>query len=142
MLNWYQRNKDYKKQRNKEYYEKNKAACKDRYKTWYRKNKELRSKYDSNRRNNLRITVLTYYSKGIPKCNLCFFDDVRALVIDHINDDGAYHRKQLQGQMIYIDIINKGYPKGFQVLCANCNTIKEYNRVKGWRGGSGTGIGS
>jgi len=76
-----------------------------------------------------RLVVLAHYgADGTPVCRHCGFDDPRALVIDHINDDGAVHRKTAKG-LIYFWLIKQNFPEGFQTLCANCNTIKEYERT-------------
>ena len=78
-----------------------------------------------------------YSGGGKPKCNYCGFDDPRALVIDHINDDGAEHRREIStggngrgvgGSVLHLWLTKHNYPDGFQVLCANCNTIKEHER--------------
>ena len=49
------------------------------------------------------------------------------LSIDHINNDGAEHRRQLNGKNMYGWIKKNGFPKGFQVLCFNCNGAKGYS---------------
>lgn len=78
--------------------------------------------------------VMAYYCKGKPQCMQCGFDDLRALCIDHIANNGAEHRQSLTGQTgrraamgstIYLWLKRQNYPDGFQVLCANCNMIKE-----------------
>lgn len=78
--------------------------------------------------------VMAYYCAGKPRCMRCGFDDLRALCIDHVYHNGAEHRATLTGQngrraamgsTIYIWLKKNHYPDGFQVLCANCNMIKE-----------------
>jgi hypothetical protein len=62
------------------------------------------------------------------KCSRCGFDDERALQIDHINGGGAkdvaqkgsYQRRVLQSIM--------DGEKKFQLLCANCNWIKRFEK--------------
>ena len=55
------------------------------------------------------------------------------LVLDHINNDGAAHRKSMKnksdgfGIQLYRWIIKNNFPPIFQVLCANCNMGKEMN---------------
>ena len=47
------------------------------------------------------------------------------LTLDHINNDGAIHRKALGGKgNLYQWLKVKNYPPGFQVLCYNCNCSK------------------
>ena len=88
------------------------------------------------KRYQLKIEVYSHYSGGKPKCNYCGFEDIRGLCIDHINDNGAVHRKEVchngngaRSAPNITDWLRKNnYPEGFQVLCSNCNTIKEYKR--------------
>ncbi len=75
----------------------------------------------------LKLEVFSHYSEGKPVCNSCGFDDLRALSIDHINGDGAKHRKSMglkAGFQTYYWLKRQGYPIGFQVLCMNCQFIK------------------
>lgn len=79
----------------------------------------------------LKLDTLAVYGTS---CAVCGFDDVRALQIDHINNDGNVERKALGGQNIsgwrFYDHLRKaGWPQGYQTLCANHNMIKhiEYN---------------
>ena len=75
-------------------------------------------------RNKLRETVLSYY--GGAKCIVCGETRKLCLTIDHINNDGAEHRKITGGggYNTYCWLKRNNYPKGFQVLCRNCNWIK------------------
>ena len=91
------------------------------------------------RRVELKLNAMSYYSNGKPKCVICGFTDPRALLIDHINDNGARHRetiavdakkRQGAGATTYLWLEKNNYPDGFQVLCANCNAIKEHARHK------------
>lgn len=80
-------------------------------------------------RNEKRVAVLSHYGvDGEPVCRRCGFSDVRALAVDHINNDGAAHRKKI-GNQVYLWLLRNGFPEGFQTLCFNCNTIKEYERL-------------
>lgn len=87
---------------------------------------------DSGENRSLKLEVFTYYCNGnSPLCANCNFTDIRALTIDHINDDGAEDRKKTGrrgGDPFYRVLKKSGYPSGYQVLCANCNTIKEIDR--------------
>ncbi len=78
-----------------------------------------------------RLLVLQYYSKSvIPKCINCGFSDIRGLSLDHINNDGAQLKKTGIGNSRTLAeyLIKNDFPKNIQVLCANCNTIKEMDR--------------
>jgi len=75
-----------------------------------------------------RINVLTYYSKGSPKCKNCGISGIPFLNIDHI-----YGRKQMghsrnMGTLKLYRYLDKEQPTGYQVLCYNCNMIKELKR--------------
>lgn len=60
------------------------------------------------------------------KCACCGETLQKFLTIDHKNNDGAAHRKQLGsgGAAIYRWIIKNNFPSGFQILCFNCNIAK------------------
>jgi hypothetical protein len=79
----------------------------------------------------IRKKVLCAYCNYMePYCIKCGFSNVHALQIDHINNNGSTDRKKYGiGKPFYISIIERNYPKEYQVLCANCNTIKERERM-------------
>jgi hypothetical protein len=61
------------------------------------------------------------------KCACCGEDEPRHLSIDHINNDGYIHRREV-GSRIYQWLIKNNYPKdNFQLLCFNCNFGKRIN---------------
>jgi len=77
-----------------------------------------------------RLDVLTYYSKGTPKCANCGITEIPFLNIDHIYGRKAMgHSRNLSTVGFYRDL-HKKHPKGYQVLCFNCNFIKEITRTK------------
>lgn len=80
-----------------------------------------------NKRQRLRKEVIKGYGS---KCACCGFDDPRALALDHVNDNGAKERKEWRGKMdfFYDKIVKEGFPADYQILCANCNAIKEFER--------------
>ena len=57
------------------------------------------------------------------KCNVCGFDDFRALQIDHINGGGSKESKEFPYIGTRYDLIRKS-PEKYQLLCANHNAIK------------------
>lgn len=133
--NWKLRNKDKVKAASKRDYTKNK----DRWKRYYSEHPRHLNKvyWEMNKektRNWHRVNrhkVLMHYSKGTLVCGHCGFSDIRGLCLDHINDDGTEDRKMWgSGGRLYNNIIKNGYPSKYQVLCANCNQIKEHIRVK------------
>ena len=99
---------------------------------WRNANREKLREYSNQRRLNAKHIILDRYGKA---CALCGFDDIRALQLDHIEDNGAEERKALGGQKFsgvnfYLYLIKQGLPDGYQTLCANCNNIKQWDRVK------------
>jgi hypothetical protein len=101
-----------------------KKASDARYREKHRA--ELNAKTTLTRREYKR-KVFEHYGN---ECANCWFDDIRALQIDHINDNGAEERKALGGQnfsgwKFYKYLIDNDYPDGYQTLCANCNMIKQ-----------------
>lgn len=55
------------------------------------------------------------------KCICCGITEPKFLALDHINGSGNQHRKTIGNKTIYVWLRQNNYPKGFQVLCHNCN---------------------
>jgi len=93
---------------------------------WRRNHKEECLEINRRSQRKRRFEVLSHYSVGEPRCARCGFTDLRALCIDHINGDGAQHRRETPNASkdIYSWLKKNNYPEGFQVLCMNCNWIK------------------
>lgn len=74
---------------------------------------------------NLRDEAIKAYGG---KCNCCGETEPMFLQFDHINNDGADHRRKLGGGSIKIVAWAKknNWPNTIQLLCANCNTAKSY----------------
>lgn len=109
-------------------------------KDWIAKNRDRYNKAKSEYRFKIKMHALSHYSNGTMSCAMCgYANDVDALCLDHINDDGAEHRKSLgvagrgtgAGTTMYERLRAMGWQEGLQVLCANCNTIKEIQRKRG-----------
>jgi hypothetical protein len=64
-------------------------------------------------------------------CACCGETERKFLTLDHINNDGAEHRRAIgtkgRGAGIFAWLKEHGYPEGFQVLCMNCNQGKGQN---------------
>jgi hypothetical protein len=111
-------------------------------KAWIANNRERYNQAKSEYRFKIKVAAINYYSKGAMCCAICgFSNDLDALCLDHINDDGAAHRKELgisnrsavSGTTIYERLKAQGWMEGLQVLCANCNMVKELRRKRGSR---------
>lgn len=75
-----------------------------------------------NQRRQLKQTIINAYGG---KCECCGEEAIEFLTIDHINGDGASHRRLLrtkQSKKLYEDLISRKFPSGLRVLCFNCNT--------------------
>lgn len=57
-------------------------------------------------------------------CACCTEAQIEFLQIDHLGEDGRAHRRELGYTEIYSWLRARGWPTGFQVLCANCNWAK------------------
>lgn len=73
----------------------------------------------------VKAVVLAHYGG---KCR-CGFSDSRALSIDHVAGNGRSHLRSLKlngGRAFYRWLIRNAFPKGFRVLCMNCQWIKRF----------------
>jgi hypothetical protein len=71
--------------------------------------------------NSLRIAMLNAYG---PYCHCCKESNIHFLTLEHVNGDGATHRKTLGKNRhgVLIDLRERGWPTdGYTVLCMNCN---------------------
>ena len=97
-------------------------------KNWAKNNPKKRKIISRRYREKIKMRVLQHYSFSIPKCANCSIGDIRLLVIDHIKNDGRILRRKnrsFAGTNFYMYLIKNGFPSGYQVLCHNCNYLKE-----------------
>ena len=89
-----------------------------------------------------RLSLKKYRRRRAKSCNMRYRSDVleaygnccaccgestpEFLTVDHVNNDGAQHRKSVPGgTRFYHWLVKAGFPKGeFQLLCWNCNCAK------------------
>lgn len=97
-------------------------------------------RYDAQQVHNrlLKIEVLTHYGNGKCACVQCGYDNDMALSIDHIEGDGATHRRVTHttagGYKLYRWLKRHDYLGGFQTLCINCQWIKrQANNEYSWK---------
>ena len=88
---------------------------------------DRRSSHKNNRLR--RLKVIAHYSEGSMSCQVCGFDDLVVLQIDHIEGGGVQHRK-LTGSNTAKWLIDNGFPEGYRILCANCNMRKRYDNIE------------
>jgi hypothetical protein len=74
----------------------------------------------------LKLRVIAAYDE---KCVCCGEIEPVFLTIDHMNGGGKTHRKEVgYGSVFYYWLQRNGFPQdGFQLLCQNCNHVKEYS---------------
>lgn len=75
-----------------------------------------------------RLLVINHYSKE-NKCVCCGESNIKFLTIDHINNNGAEHRKQIKNDHLAGWLVRNNYPEGFQILCWNCNEGKKIYKI-------------
>jgi hypothetical protein len=92
-------------------------------------NSQKRKERNRKKNEEIRLMCLNHYSNGTMKCAECDVNDIDMLLLDHINDDGAEHRRNIGGTgSLYAALMRLGFPHGIQVLCANHNHKKEIER--------------
>lgn len=119
--NYYLQNTEEIIERTSQYSKDNRNKCN----AWYKISKE-----------NLKNKVFSHYCENaIIKCRHCGKDNIDILTLDHINNNGNEHRKQLfnkhiGGYNFYQWVKKNNFPPDYQVLCHNCNFIKFVNNAQ------------
>lgn len=118
---------------NRQYYLSNRAACIAKAAKWAAAHQDERraiARKCANKRNaELRVEVLVVYG-GV--CTCCGRGEPEFLGIDHVNNDGAEHRREIggSGAKLYHWLEKHGFPKkGFQLLCHDCNHGKHAHGI-------------
>jgi len=75
--------------------------------------KALRARY--------KAAVYTVYG---PACACCGETEEAFLSVDHIEGGGNKHRREIRNHNIAAWLVKNGFPKGYQILCMNCNFAK------------------
>jgi len=100
---------------------------------FYLKNKD--TVYQTYRGNALkrRLAVIEYLGG---KCAKCGLEDWRVLQINHINGGGNRDVKSKRGRNYALqqEIVTGKREGEFNLLCANCNILYEYERDIRWKG--------
>jgi hypothetical protein len=140
---WNEKNPDNLKKSQKKYYHNNKEARRANSKKWEINNRErylkrakdynkLHSKDKQEWNKNKRLLVLSHYSKilsksNIPICMNCGLNGIEFLHIDHIEGIKNKEVKHIRaGSNLINYLIRENFPKGYQVLCGNCNWLKHF----------------
>ena len=112
--------------RRREYYQSNKEYFKDSNRKWEERNiqkvQQYRQQYSRDKREKIRKASLDLLGG---KCCQCGITDIRVLEIDHIFNDGKIDRKETKDIQARLEKIIR-HPERYQILCANCHSIKTY----------------
>lgn len=128
---WQLANPDRVKAAQERWKERNPGIAAQRMREWRLAN--LDRHREANRRNDQRLKDECYKAYGGYVCACCGEKEPAFLTIDHINNDGAAHRREVVGlgrgggKKIYSWLIANNFPSGFQILCMNCNWGKARN---------------
>jgi 5-methylcytosine-specific restriction endonuclease McrA len=115
------------KLRNRSHYERNRERLIADAQKWrlanHDKYKEYLRGYSKERTRERRKMVLDRLGR---KCACCGEDREEFLTIDHVNDDGGVHRREINRQNFYQRLILDNFDTKYelQVLCWNCNLAK------------------
>jgi hypothetical protein len=81
-----------------------------------------------------RIKDAVFAAYGGYKCACCGETEKLFLTLDHINNDGAKHRRKISGNRtmagapFYAWLLRNNFPNDIQVLCMNCQHGKRMNK--------------
>ena len=99
-----------------------KEANKKRSLNNYYKDKESWKERVKRRKKEIRQIVMKHYGG---KCKCCGESKDEFLTIDHINGDGAEHKRKIGlkrcGNRFYQWIVKNNFPSDLRILCWNCN---------------------
>src|SRR3954464_8614186 len=108
----------------REYMKAHYAERKDYFAQRYLNSKEQVCQKALSYRVKLRLEVIAAYGG---KCACCGTEIFEFLCIDHVDENGAEHRRLIgtrAGTNFYRWLKKNNFPPGFQVLCWNCNSAK------------------
>lgn len=124
------------RQQQADFYERH-PGYKSAYDTaWHQANPDKQARYMKKYNLKLKRQVMDAYGG---KCACCDESELVFLTIDHIDGNGAEHRREMgakragegrwgqAGAPTYRWLRDNNFPSGFQVLCANCNCGKQWN---------------
>ena len=107
------------------WYERNKDAAREKKRiVMKRLRQESPEKYNlQSRKAKVKEKLKLFLMYG-DKCQMCGFSDMRALSLDHINNNGNEERKNLGERGVYRRAKSQHMPNEYQILCMNCQFIK------------------
>lgn len=132
---YWQKNKDEINERRRENYPENRDVIIQRVCEYAKNNRDKCNALAKNMRDRLKDEVISHYCDGEIQCKSCNEQDIDILSIDHINGNGAEHRREIGlgrkcGYHFYRWLNRNNFPEGFQVLCFNCQFRKRALEMK------------
>ena len=141
MKRWWAEHPFRKKSYNKQYRFDHKEQLRKKKRKRYLKNieeerqkrREWNKKNPHYTRNRIRVIRSLILTKLGNRCVICGNGDPRVLQIDHINGKGCEERRKLgtsglSNKLIKLNEIE--LRQNYQLLCANCNSIKRYEKME------------
>ena len=112
----------------KEYHKIQNNKRKDAGHVWYVNNKQKVSTTQKAYGQRMKKETINKYGGC---CTCCGENNLVFLTMDHINNDGAKHRRSKEGPRgpgigTYVWLRDNEYPNTLQVLCFNCNWAKSH----------------
>lgn len=133
MRKWKSEHKERVEELNKASYLRHRDEILVRGREHYAKNKEEMRNYINRWNYQLKLEVLTHYSKGDkPECVICGESRLPCLSLDHIDEvRGSEDRKRgRSGHTLYSHLKKLGFPDGYRTLCMNCQFIRKHSKFE------------
>jgi len=107
----------------KRYDHSKKGKARHNTKKYLEYHKEYNRVYGALYRERRKRLIIEHYGN---KCACCGETEFRFLSVDHIKGGGSKHIQEItkSGHNFYSWIFKNNFPKGFQILCHNCNRAK------------------
>lgn len=109
------------------------AGRQDDHREWLEQpgKKEYAKVCNSAWREEMKEMCLRAYGGNPPRCYCCGETNIAFLTIDHLDNDGAEHRRALEKkQLFYAELVRSGFPRdrNLAVACWNCNCGRKANK--------------
>lgn len=130
---WKKANPERRKELEKQSYERNKEKRLTRSKERYYETLDYQKERKKKSNRELKKRVFDHYGQGKAECHCCGESILEGLTLDHINQDGAEHRRQEMkkgkgtGFKMWRWAIKNQFPPIFRVACWTCNSMAYYN---------------
>ena len=124
--------REYVHQYRKIYYTLNIEKLKASSRLWESRNPErcrrFKREHAARKARIVKTQVIGFYSNGAFACVCCGQSERDFLTLDHIDGDGNKITREQgiprAGTSLYMWLFRNGFPKGYQIVCVNCNMSK------------------